>query len=287
MLFTELADAQKNTIKLEQQQSQSLENDVRTLTNLVDQQQKQLDNLKLERDRTVSNTHASANKIDDTQSQLTIRAREIMELTWELNDVKTKLKHTQHNLDAIMAERATLQRNVDAMTDDRNDARERLRVSRTIFVNVGLECLRKQICVLYSLLCSISGHNFTRAHVQTTIAEHNKLKQIVGAKSAGNARAMRRIDRIEKEKNTMKSELLKGKVAVQHIRSEYIEKEHERKSLCRSLSEKEHQSVNMTQKLEAIQNEKDRIDAKLVKRNVEHTELQEKLDIMQAALDRG
>lgn len=119
------------------------------------------------------------------------------------------------------------------------------------------------------------------------MAEYNKLKQIIGAKSAGNARAMRRIDRIEKEKNAMKSEVMKGKVAVQHIRSEYIEKEHERKSLCRSLSEKEHQSDNMLQKLEAIQNEKDRIDAKLVKRNVEHNELQEKLDIMQAALDRG
>lgn len=123
-----MADAHRNTIKLEQQQRQSLENDVRTLTNVVDQQQKQLDNLKQERDRTASNTHASANKIDATQSQLAIKAREIMELTWQLNDVKSKLKHTQHNLDAIMAERATLQRSVDAMAEDRNDARERLRV---------------------------------------------------------------------------------------------------------------------------------------------------------------
>lgn len=123
--------------------------------------------------------------------------------------------------------------------------------------------------------------------LKTANAEHNKLKQIIGAKSAGNARAMRRIDRIEKEKSTMKCEVLKGKVAVQHIRSEYIEKEHERKSLCRSLSEKENQSVQMLQKLEIIQNEKDRIDAKLVKRNLEQSILQEKLDVMQACLDRG
>lgn len=98
---------------------------------------------------------------------------------------------------------------------------------------------------------------------------------------------MRRIDRIEKEKSTIKSELLKGKVAVQHIRSEFIEKEHERKSLSRSLSEKENQYSLMTQKLDASQSEKDRIDEKLVKRNMQISILQEKLDVMQAALDRG
>lgn len=126
--LVELADAHKNTIKLEQQQRQSLETDVRTLTNVVEQQQKMLDNLQLERDRTVSNTQASANKADATQSQLAIKTREIMDLTWELNEATTKLKHTQQNLETVMGERAALQRTVDVITDDRNDARERLRV---------------------------------------------------------------------------------------------------------------------------------------------------------------
>lgn len=125
-----MADAHKNTIKLEQQQRQSLEMDVRTLTNLVEQQRKLLDNLQQERDRTVSNTQANANKADATQSQLAIKTRDIMDLTWELNEAKTKLKHTQQNLETIMGERAALQRTVDVITDDRNDARERLRVKQ-------------------------------------------------------------------------------------------------------------------------------------------------------------
>lgn len=128
-----MADTQKNAIRLEQKQNQSLEHDVRTLTNVVEQQQKALDNLKLERDRTVSNTHANVHRIDATQSQLTIKSREIMDLTWELNDTKTKLKHTQQNFDALLVERAALQRNVNVISEDRNDARDRLRVSIFLF----------------------------------------------------------------------------------------------------------------------------------------------------------
>lgn len=125
------------------------------------------------------------------------------------------------------------------------------------------------------------------SHFQVAIDEQNKLKHTINAKNAANIRATKRIDKLEKEKATLKLDLQNANVDVQHMHSELIEKGHECNSMYRSLMDAEKKVAQMQQKLDAMQNEKDQIGAEMVKRNDELRILNEKLQIMQTALDRG
>lgn len=101
---------------------------MKTLTNAIEQHKKNLDNLKRERDRNVTKSQAKTDKMDATQSELATKMKSIVDLTWELNEIRTKLTHTQQQLDSASAENEALQKSLDAITDDRNDVREKLRV---------------------------------------------------------------------------------------------------------------------------------------------------------------
>lgn len=100
-------------------------------------------------------------------------------------------------------------------------------------------------------------------------------------------RSTKQIDKIEKEKSSMKNDMKNATVAIQHIRTELNEKEHECTSLYKSLMDEEKKCARLVQKLEALQNEKDQTGAELVKRSDELRISNEKLQIMQTALDRG
>lgn len=104
---------------------------MKTLTSAVEQHKKHLNNLKRERDRNVTNTQAKTDKMDATQCELSTKMKIITDLTWDLNQMRNKLTHTQQQLDSVLAERAALQKNLDAITEDRNEVREKLRVNKT------------------------------------------------------------------------------------------------------------------------------------------------------------
>lgn len=124
----EIVEDQQIAIKLHDQQRQCLENEVKTLSSSVERYKKNLNGLKRERDRDMSNSHAKNDKMDATQSELATKMKDIVDLTWELNAAKAKLTHTQQQLDGALAERAALQKNLQTITDDRNDVREKFRV---------------------------------------------------------------------------------------------------------------------------------------------------------------
>lgn len=125
----EIVENQLSIIKLKELECQSLENQIKTLTGTVEQHEKNLNNLKRERDRNVNNSQSKTTQMDAVQSELAAKMRTIVDLTWELNEYRTKLTYVQQQLDNLMAEKTALQKNCDAITDDRNVVREKLRVN--------------------------------------------------------------------------------------------------------------------------------------------------------------
>lgn len=113
------------------------------------------------------------------------------------------------------------------------------------------------------------------------------MKQTISDKNTEIFRSGKQIDKMEKEKSSMRNDLKNATVSVQHIRTELTEKEHECMTLFKSMTDEEKRCSRLEQKLEALQNEKDQIGAELVKRNDELRILNEKLQVMQTALDRG
>lgn len=128
VFISEIVENQLGIIKLKEQQCQSLENTVKTLSNTIEQHEKSLNNLKRERDRDATSSQAKTTKMDAAASELAIKMKTIVDLTWDLNEIKTKLTHTQQQLDNMIAEKDALQKEIDAITDDRNEVREKLRV---------------------------------------------------------------------------------------------------------------------------------------------------------------
>lgn len=126
-----------------------------------------------------------------------------------------------------------------------------------------------------------------RSHSQTATAEQNKLVQSLGSKDAEIFRANKQVDKLEKERSSLKTEIQNITVGIQHIRTELAEKEHECMSLYKSLTEAEKKSTRALHQIEALQKEKDTMGSELVKRSDEIRNLNEKLKLMQAALDRG
>lgn len=100
-------------------------------------------------------------------------------------------------------------------------------------------------------------------------------------------RAMKQIDKIEKEKSSLKLELQSAVVAVQHARSELAEKEHECRQLHRALADEEKKCTKTEKRVDGVQNEKDQIGGEIVKKKGELETMKEKVQLMQRALDRG
>lgn len=113
------------------------------------------------------------------------------------------------------------------------------------------------------------------------------MKQTISLKDAEKIRAMKQIDKIEKEKSSLKLELQSAVVAVQHARSELAEKEHECRQLHRALVDEEKKCTKTEKRVDGVQNEKDQIGTEIVKKTGEIESMKEKVQLMQRALDRG
>lgn len=98
---------------------------------------------------------------------------------------------------------------------------------------------------------------------------------------------MKQIDKIEKEKSSLKLELQSAMMAVQHTRSELAEKEHECRQLHRALAEEEKKCMKTEKRVDGVQNEKDQIGSEILKKREEIEAMKEKVQLMQRALDRG
>lgn len=131
-MILEMLDDHRDAIKLHEQQRQSLENEIKSLMDVIQQQKKSLNEIKRECDRNATHSQAKANRIDATQSELSIKIKLIADLTWELEKTQTKLLHVQQQLGSKNAERDALEKELETITDDRNEVHDKLRVSYPI-----------------------------------------------------------------------------------------------------------------------------------------------------------
>lgn len=99
--------------------------------------------------------------------------------------------------------------------------------------------------------------------------------------------ANKQIDKLEKEKSTVKADIQNAAVALQHVRTELAEKEHECSAVYKAYDAEQKQSLRLNQRVETLQKEKDLIGVELMKKNDEIRHVNNRLDIMQIALDRS
>lgn len=113
------------------------------------------------------------------------------------------------------------------------------------------------------------------------------MKEDISVKDAELVRAGKQIDKLEKEKIAYKLEIQNTNIILQHTRTELKEKKMENERLYKTLSDDEMKLMKLHKQLENTQNEKDLIGTQMIRRNDEIGLLNEKMHIIQMALDRG
>lgn len=149
-----MVENQLDVIELQAQQCRGLENEVKTLTNAMKHFQKNTNNLKRERDKNINNSQVKNDKIDANESELAMKTKKIIDLTWELNKIQAKLAHTQQQFESLTAERTALEKNLDTINVDRNNVREKLRV-KLIFSHFYWWAYQKRKKKKKTLICRL------------------------------------------------------------------------------------------------------------------------------------
>lgn len=110
-----------------------LEDEIKTHLTTIQRQSNELVATGKMRDRTVCNSQVNALKADEAQNEHQFAAKEIANLTLKLNETDTRLNHARQKQEALTAERNTLQKSLETITDDRNAIRDKLRVSFSLY----------------------------------------------------------------------------------------------------------------------------------------------------------
>lgn len=120
-----------------------------------------------------------------------------------------------------------------------------------------------------------------------SVSKREKLIENINGKEAEIFRAGKQIDKLEKEKSILKTEIQNITVAMQHVKTEMAEKSVENTGLYKSLADNEQKFIRLNKLLEATQQKRDLMEAQLFKSNDKIEFMKEKQQIIQMALDRG
>lgn len=143
------------------------------------------------------------------------------------------------------------------------------------------------ILLILLYLNTFSAIYITSDCLQLAVGQVEQLKEDVAVKEAELVRANKQIDKLEKDKIALKLEIQNTNIILQHTRTELKEKKIENERLYKTLSDDEIKLLKLRKDLDNTTNEKDLIGTQMIRRNDEIGLLNEKINIIQMALDRG
>lgn len=113
------------------------------------------------------------------------------------------------------------------------------------------------------------------------------MKKIIDSKDLELLRQNKNIEKVEKEKQLIQKDVLTLQVQLQHTRTEMKEKLIECDRLTKSINESEDRNRVLSKQLEAMNNQRDILNVKLMEHSEEIASLNEKLTNAQSALNRS
>lgn len=113
------------------------------------------------------------------------------------------------------------------------------------------------------------------------------MKKIIDSKDLELLRQNKNIEKVEKDKQLIQKDVLTLQVQLQHTRTEMKEKLIECDRLTKSINESEDRNRVLSKQLEAMNNQRDILNVKLMEHSEEIASLNEKLTNAQSALNRS
>lgn len=125
----EIVNEQRDTIKLMEKNQNVLESEIKNHLVTIQRQSKALAEAERVRDRIYCDSQVNALKVDEVQNEHDFATKEYANIMLKLTETETRLKHTKQKQEMLTAERNTLQKSLETITDDRNVVRDKLRVN--------------------------------------------------------------------------------------------------------------------------------------------------------------
>ncbi|NWX43672.1 CFA58 protein, partial [Steatornis caripensis] len=245
---TSATQKQMDLVKLHEQAKRNLEDEIQNYKNEAKKQRKIIYQLEKERDRFVNETSDLKQKVLQHLKDIEIRELQIFDYEKKIEESTIKLKQQISSYEAVRAERNLYSKNLIEAKDEITEMKKRLK---------------------------------------NAMRQMDQLKDDIADRDSALMKAHVERQQTEKEKESLKAELLEmQKQALETKR--YVEsQEEEEKRLLKIIAEADAEWLKQKRAFDQVINERDILASQLVRRNDEVALLYEKIKIQQSILNKG
>nr|XP_060622997.1 cilia- and flagella-associated protein 58 [Anolis sagrei ordinatus] len=239
---------QMNLVKLHEQSKKNLEEEIQNYKDEAFKQRKIIFQLEKERDRYINEASDLTQKVLHHMEDIKVREMQIFDYKKMIAEYETKLKQQQNLYEAVRSDRNLYSKNLIEAQDEINEMRKKLKI------------MTHQV---------------------------DQLKEEINAKEAALVKVHLDHQRIEKEKEALKTELLKMRQQALETKHFIEKQEEEERKLLKIISEADAERMKQKKELDQVISERDILGSQLVRRNDELALLYEKIKIQQSILNKG
>ncbi|KFZ58598.1 Coiled-coil domain-containing protein 147, partial [Antrostomus carolinensis] len=245
---TSATQKQINLVKLHEQTKKNLEEEIQNYKNEAQKQRKIIYQLEKERDCFINETNELKQKVLQHLKDSEIREMQICDYEKKIEESMFKLKEQQNRCEAVRTERNLYSKKLIEAKDEIAEMKKKLK---------------------------------------TVTHQVDQLKEEITDKEAALVKAHLEHQRTEKEKESLKAELLKMKTQALETKHFIDNQEAEKIKLLKIIAEADAERLMQKKEFDQVIHERDILGSQLVRRNDEVALLYEKIKIQQSILNKG
>ncbi|KFP23839.1 Coiled-coil domain-containing protein 147, partial [Colius striatus] len=245
---TDAYQKQINLVKLHEQSVKKLEEEIKNYKNEAQKQRKIIYQLEKERDCFINENNELKQKVIQHLKDLEIQEMQICDCKKKIEESEIKLKQQQNNCEAVRTERNLYSKSLSEAKDELAEMKKRLKTATHQVDQLKEEIANKEAAL---------------------VSEHLEHQQT------------------EKEKESLKAELLKMKKQALETKHFIENQEAEERRLLKIIAEADAERLKQMKEFDQVINERDILGTQLVRRNDEVALLYEKIKIQQSILNKG
>ncbi|KAL7037493.1 hypothetical protein ACKWTF_009254 [Chironomus riparius] len=239
---------QRNQAAIVDQQLKTLENEIKHYQHNEQKLNNTISKLKKDKEQMTEDSQNLTDKYDLLKEEVNTKNYQINDCKEKVNEIQTRLLKTQHDLQSSQGDVINLEKELQLSKETYEELKEKIKSTAT-----QIEKLKEQI-----------------------VAKEEELKK-----------SQKHIEKIEKEKQGLKVEINSSLIALQHTKSELHEIRDENIKLTKTLRESDAGIEKLKKQLDNLISEKELITGQITRKCGEIELLNQKINMMQMALDRS
>uniref|UniRef100_T1JH50 Cilia- and flagella-associated protein 58 central coiled coil domain-containing protein n=1 Tax=Strigamia maritima TaxID=126957 RepID=T1JH50_STRMM len=238
----------QNVIQHMEMSRQSMEMELQNTRDEVDKKKSAIVMLEKERDRLLSQASDYMKKINSLKDEMKMKDVQTYEVKKRLIDAETKLRQQINMYESVRSDRNLFNKNLIETQDEVSDMKRKLKI-----LSHQIEQLKDEL--------NAKDTTLTREHLVN--------------------------QKLDREKETVKLELVHTKDQMANMKDKIEAFSSEQRRFSRALQDADRDMAKKVEELERVRSERDILGSHLVKRNEEITLLYQKIQVLQFTLRKG